>query len=218
VDTAVRQALRSLLREVHDRTALPLLLVTHDREDVLDLADYVVVLDRGQVVQAGPTEEVFTRPANRRVAALVGIPNVVTVRSLQPSQHGQVRALTDWGDMTLPAPERSGSAWELAVPTDAVRVTAGGKSARILGVRPAVGGWRIWVRLERDGEPLEALVPRSDFTGRPFPGLSCDIALNADSCHLIPAASGGLAATMASSGPTASRWEPGHASQYPRHD
>lgn len=45
----------------------------------LDVADHVVILEHGQVVQHGPIEEVFSRPARSSVARLLGFPNVLVV-------------------------------------------------------------------------------------------------------------------------------------------
>ncbi len=107
LDAPVRRELRNLVRELHERTHIPIVLVTHDREDALDLADHVVMLERGRVVQVGPIDEVFARPVSRSVARLLGIPNVLAVRSLQPAAGGQVRAETDWGTLLVAAPDEA---------------------------------------------------------------------------------------------------------------
>jgi ABC-type sulfate/molybdate transport systems ATPase subunit len=85
LDTPVRSELRALVRDLHERTALPIVLVTHDRDDVFDLADEIIVLEHGKVSQAGLLEDVFARPINRSVAHLLGIPNVLPVHALRPA-------------------------------------------------------------------------------------------------------------------------------------
>jgi molybdate transport system ATP-binding protein len=55
VDRRVRRRLRLELRRIHEATATPMLLVTHDLADVRQLADTLIVLDRGRLVSAGPT-------------------------------------------------------------------------------------------------------------------------------------------------------------------
>jgi len=71
LDVAVTPALRRTLREVlADRTAL---LVTHDALDALLLADRVVVVEAGRVVEEGPTAEVLTRPRSRFAARIAGL-------------------------------------------------------------------------------------------------------------------------------------------------
>ena len=71
LDVAVRPALRqSLRRMLADRTVV---LVTHDVLDALLLADRVVVVDAGRVVEAGPTTEVLTRPRSAFTARIAGL-------------------------------------------------------------------------------------------------------------------------------------------------
>ncbi|MGH3874606.1 MAG: sulfate/molybdate ABC transporter ATP-binding protein [Pseudonocardiaceae bacterium] len=71
VDVELAPALRSLLRTVlADRLAL---IVTHQVIDALVLADRVVVLDGGRVVEQGPTREVLTRPRSAFAARLAGL-------------------------------------------------------------------------------------------------------------------------------------------------
>jgi molybdate transport system ATP-binding protein len=66
---ALRQVLRRVLR-AGERSAL---LVTHDVLDVLTLADRVVVLDAGRVVETGPAREVLARPRSPFTARTAGI-------------------------------------------------------------------------------------------------------------------------------------------------
>jgi len=71
LDVAVRPALRQTLRRVlADRTVV---LVTHDVLDALLLADRVVVVDGGRVVEAGPTTDVLTRPRSPFTARIAGL-------------------------------------------------------------------------------------------------------------------------------------------------
>jgi molybdate transport system ATP-binding protein len=71
LDVAVRPALRQTLRRVlADRTVV---LVTHDVLDALLLADRVVVVDGGRVVEAGPTTDVLTRPRSPFAARIAGL-------------------------------------------------------------------------------------------------------------------------------------------------
>lgn len=76
LDVAVRQRLRDALRHFQRRFALPIVLVTHDHEEVQQLADTVVVLQHGQVKQVGSVQEVFFAPRTAEVAQLVGQQNI----------------------------------------------------------------------------------------------------------------------------------------------
>lgn len=76
LDVAVRQRLRDALRHFQRRFALPIVLVTHDHEEVQQLADTVVVLQHGQVKQVGSVQDVFFAPRTPDVAQLVGQQNI----------------------------------------------------------------------------------------------------------------------------------------------
>ena len=77
LDVAVRPELRQTLRRVlADRTAV---VVTHDVLDALLLADRVVVVEEGSVVEQGPTAEVLTQPRSRFAAEIAGL-NLVAGR------------------------------------------------------------------------------------------------------------------------------------------
>lgn len=68
----LQQALRALQREISAVTVL----VTHDPDEAALLADEVLVLERGRVLQAGAVDHVFRQPASLQVAALLGLHNV----------------------------------------------------------------------------------------------------------------------------------------------
>jgi sulfate transport system ATP-binding protein len=63
LDANVRRDLRRWLREIHEELGITTLFVTHDQEEALDLADRVVILDQGKIVQEGTPEKVCRTPA-----------------------------------------------------------------------------------------------------------------------------------------------------------
>lgn len=75
LDAPVRDRLRRELRALQRETGLSTVLVTHDPEEAGLLAEEVVVLDEGRVLQAGTRAEVFAAPRSPQVAALLGIAN-----------------------------------------------------------------------------------------------------------------------------------------------
>ncbi len=83
LDVAAAPALRRLLRRVlADRTAL---VITHEALDAHMLADRVVVLDGGRVVEEGPTAELLERPRSRFAAGLAGL-NFLEGRTTAPGR------------------------------------------------------------------------------------------------------------------------------------
>jgi molybdate transport system permease protein len=75
LDAPVRDRLRRELRRLQREVGLSTVLVTHDPEEAALLADEIVVLDDGHVLQAGTRTSVFRAPASPQVAALLGIAN-----------------------------------------------------------------------------------------------------------------------------------------------
>ena len=69
----LRAELRSFLREL----AVPAIFVTHDHTEALTLADQIVVLRGGAMLQSGSTAEVFRRPASSAVARFIGVENIL---------------------------------------------------------------------------------------------------------------------------------------------
>jgi sulfate/thiosulfate transport system ATP-binding protein len=63
LDAKVRKELRVWLREIHDRTGLTTVFVTHDQGEAMDLADRVAVLNAGRIEQVGTPREVSGAPA-----------------------------------------------------------------------------------------------------------------------------------------------------------
>src|SRR6195256_562211 len=76
LDAKVRQDLRAWLRRLHDEIHVTSILVTHDQEEALEVADRVVVMNHGQIEQIGTPEEVFHKPATRFVMEFLGQVNV----------------------------------------------------------------------------------------------------------------------------------------------
>lgn len=75
VDQMTRQGLYRLLADLRRELSIPMLLVTHDLNEARLLADRLVVMDGGQVLQQGTPAQIHGAPRNARVADLVGIHN-----------------------------------------------------------------------------------------------------------------------------------------------
>lgn len=91
LDPRTRAAARRVLRAIHIERRFTILHVTHDFSEAGMLGDIAVLLDRGRVLQAGPPEQLFRRPASPYIADFLGAENVFA---------GEVRpidaAVPDW--------------------------------------------------------------------------------------------------------------------------
>jgi molybdate transport system permease protein len=84
LDAPVREELRRELRRLQREAGLSTVIVTHDPEEAALLADEILVIDEGRLLQAGPRAEVFARPASPHVARLLGIPNLIHATVAEP--------------------------------------------------------------------------------------------------------------------------------------
>ena len=80
LDAKVRAELRDWLRRFHDELHVTSIFVTHDQEEAFEVADRVVVLNKGRIEQEGMPIEVFERPANEFVMDFLGNVNKLPVR------------------------------------------------------------------------------------------------------------------------------------------
>jgi len=88
LDTKVRKELRRWLRRLHDEMHISSVFVTHDQEEALEVADRVVVMNKGRIEQIGTPDEVYSNPASPFVYQFLGNVNVFHSRV-----HGQ------WADV-----------------------------------------------------------------------------------------------------------------------
>ncbi len=72
LDAKVRKELRRWLRHLHEEIQVTSVFVTHDQEEALEVADRVVVLDKGRIEQAGTPEQVYEQPVNAFVHEFIG--------------------------------------------------------------------------------------------------------------------------------------------------
>jgi sulfate transport system ATP-binding protein len=75
LDARVRAELRVWLRRLHDETHTTTVFVTHDQEEAMDVADNVVVMNKGRVEQIAGPRELYDAPANAFVMSFVGQAN-----------------------------------------------------------------------------------------------------------------------------------------------
>src|SRR6185295_18105395 len=84
LDLKLREQMQVELQQIQRAAGITFVLVTHDQDEALTLADRVVVFDDGRVEQAGPPHEVYERPASAFVAGFVGTSNIIDGVSVRP--------------------------------------------------------------------------------------------------------------------------------------
>jgi iron(III) transport system ATP-binding protein len=139
LDMHLREGMRAEFRRLHRETGATMAIVTHDQADALSLADLVVVMEAGRILQAAPPVEVYARPASVAVARLIGRSVIVEARGGR------------WRGMPLPGAD--GHDGPVAIRPEDVAV-APGEAARVVETVYLGDRWRL--ALELGGARLEA--------------------------------------------------------------
>lgn len=181
LDANLTTRLRSEVGRILRETGTTALLVLHDTDEVLPLADRIGVLDAGRLVQSGPPEEVYARPRTEYVARLFGPVNLLPTRRrgdevrspLGP--HGAGPSPVEEAELKLcyrPEDLELGRSGEFAAEGRVVEVGYRGDRLELLLRVPADGEPTAEVRVHSDGagERAADLAPGSTVSLRPKPG------------------------------------------------
>jgi sulfate/thiosulfate transport system ATP-binding protein len=84
LDARVRKELRAWLRRLHDETHTTTVIVTHDQEEAMEVADRIALMNEGRIEQVGTPRELYERPANEFVMSFVGPVNRVGDAFIRP--------------------------------------------------------------------------------------------------------------------------------------
>jgi sulfate transport system ATP-binding protein len=137
LDATVRKELRAWLRRLHDEVHVTTIFVTHDQEEAMEVAEQIVVMNRGRIEQVGAPRDLYESPANEFVATFVGPVTQLNGSMLRPHDV----------DLRLDAAEG-------AIEAQVERVIHLGFEVRVELV--AGDGRHLWAQLTReDAEGLE---------------------------------------------------------------
>ena len=103
LDAMLRGQMRLELARLHAELGRTMIYVTHDQVEAMTLADKIVVLDRGQISQAGAPLDLYNHPANRFVASFIGSPGMNFLAASVTAGGDGLTVLLGSSSMTLPA-------------------------------------------------------------------------------------------------------------------
>lgn len=126
LDAKLRESLRVELRQILTSAGITTIIVTHDQSEAMSLADHIIVMSRGRIMQRGPAEEIYSAPANKFVADFIGQSNWFTGRL---DQH---QFETEDGLSILVASNAQQGAVELGIRPERIAVRS--KDATAVGV------------------------------------------------------------------------------------
>jgi sulfate/thiosulfate transport system ATP-binding protein len=84
LDAQVRGELREWLRHLHEEIHVTTIFVTHDQEEAMEVAEQIVVMNKGKIEQAGTPEELYESPRNEFVMSFIGPVNRLGDSFLRP--------------------------------------------------------------------------------------------------------------------------------------
>jgi sulfate/thiosulfate transport system ATP-binding protein len=161
LDAKVRQDLRRWLDELHRELGVTSLLVTHDQEEALELANQVIVMHEGRIEQTGSPREIYDDPATPFVAGFVGAANVLHGHVQDGHVHLGSFRVAGAGHLT-----EGVDATAFVRPHDVRIAGEDGGTTQATIDRIASLGWlaRLSLRLA-DGRHLVAHVPQEELNG-----------------------------------------------------
>lgn len=152
LDAKVRQALREWLRKLHDELHTTTVLVTHDQEEALEVADRVVVMNQAKIEQVGAPETVFHHPATEFVMDFLGNVNVFHGRfvsgALRPEDES-TRIYVRPHELRIDKSARNAE----SVPATVERINRAGVQAKVLLRSERLGT----IRVDLPQDQLDAL-------------------------------------------------------------
>ncbi len=151
LDASLRTRLREEVRDILRRTATTAVLVTHDQEEALSVADEVSVMRHGRILQSCSPREIYDRPRSEDVARLVGDANLLEATIVSGS------VITPFGALPVDAPDGT---CVIRVATESLATTADGAPATIISSRFYGHDVVDEVQLE-DGRTVRVRLPRS---------------------------------------------------------
>jgi putrescine transport system ATP-binding protein len=187
LDAGLRERTGFELRALQRATGAGFVMVTHDQDEALALADRVAVLEWGRLAQYGPPQALYDRPATRHVAEFLGAANILEGR-VRPD--GAVECTAGCLlRLAAPAPRVAGEPLALALRPERIRLVAGappvenGVTARLKDLAFRGDWWMAVMALPNGGEWRVALPGDA---APPAPGAAVALAWAPDS--LVPLA------------------------------
>lgn len=150
LDKKLRGEMQLELKRIQHEFGITFIIVTHDQEEALVMADRIAILQHGQLVQCAPPREIYEHPASRFAAEFIGVMNFIPVRH----QSGILTA-TDGGIIRAPLPDGLGPDAVAAVRPERLWLDFETRDNRIAGTITAMAyhGLDLQLHLETPAMP-----------------------------------------------------------------
>jgi len=181
LDAKLRVAMRTEIKELHQRLKTTTIYVTHDQIEAMTMADKIVVMHDGLVEQVGAPLELYDRPANRFVAGFIGSPAM----NFLPGRASGGRIAVAGYSVAAGAGLDENRAVILGIRPEHLEIAADGFEAEVVVIEPTGSETQLFARL--GGQEIAAVFrERHEFV----PGQRIRLRPRADCLHLFDPSSG----------------------------
>lgn len=192
LDASTRDQLREELLALLRGLSIPAIFVTHDHADAMALADKIIVLRGGAIVQSGSVDDIFYKPANAFVAGFVGVENILAGRVVRSCAASTTIAIGTMVLQTAAPDAQPGREVQLSIRAEAVSIRPVGDAsapavnrltARVMALR--ILGPLASVQIDA-GLPLKAYVLAQQARDMKLaPGQVVEIDIPPEAIHLM---------------------------------
>ncbi len=155
LDARIRETVRHEIKALQGQLGITAIHVTHDREEAMVMADRIVILDRGHIVQVGAPETVYNRPASPFIAAFMGASNIMDLNVERANGAIRIPAAENNDEAVLRAGDGAGSVHLVGDGSGPVRAHFRSEAARLISGEEA---------------PSDSLVLRGRISQSSYPG------------------------------------------------
>ena len=145
LDAALRRTLRNEVRQIQKHTGITAILVTHDQDEALALADELAVMRHGRIIQMGKPGELWKNPADLFTALFLGRTTRLSVRRISPLNTGGLMVETAAGTIRIDNTDKLPVLPSTLVirPEDLILTKSGPLTGQVTEVEYAGGHWKI---------------------------------------------------------------------------
>ena len=188
LDAKLRDQLRFELKALQIQLGLTSIYVTHDQGEAFALADQVIVMRDGQIVQKGTPQEIYRKPTSRFVADFLGMTNIFPAEVVSQERGRVTVALQGGTEITLQGQDVPSRGLSVAIPAESLTFGSEDNSVNALSgvviVRSFLGA--IWRFRVETGTGLTIDVVTSDAVRVPKVGDVITLSVDESSINLLP--------------------------------
>ena len=166
LDAKLREQMQLELTRLQEEVGITFVIVTHDQDEALSMADRIAVMQSGRVEQIASPELLYESPNSRFVADFIGKVNLLDGQVTGASDHGVTVEVAHFGKVTVPHSGHAQGVVSLAVRPEKIRMTANRPDAGLL-VQGRIVDWAYYgdtshIRVQPASGPLMSVTVQND--------------------------------------------------------